>query len=190
MLSRFRPFLALLLCWFVLVPCPGQTPAPGQIFIAIVEGDEVVNNIRQRTAREPIVQVEDENHRPLAGAIVVFTTPNQGAGALFANGTRTLTVVTDQNGRAVASGLRPNHVSGRFQIDVKATSGTRTANASIAQTNVMGPLTIAGMSVKVFTIVALAAAGAAIAGAVLATRSGSGKTPSTITPGTPGIGPP
>ena len=36
-----------------------------------VEGDGAINNIRQRTAREPIVQVEDENHKPVDRKSVV-----------------------------------------------------------------------------------------------------------------------
>jgi hypothetical protein len=43
----------------------GQAPVH-TLNLVIVEGDGVINNIRQRTAREPIVQVEDENHKPVA----------------------------------------------------------------------------------------------------------------------------
>src|SRR5215472_17081422 len=74
--------------------------------IVVVEGDGAINNIHQRTVREPVVQVEDENHRPVAGAVVVFSTPTRGAGAAFADGHHTLTVITDAEGRAVAHGFR------------------------------------------------------------------------------------
>ena len=47
--------------------------------IAIVEGDGAVSNIRQRMAREPMVQVTDENRKPVAGPAMVFLLPNQGA---------------------------------------------------------------------------------------------------------------
>src|SRR5579859_3377872 len=83
--------------------------------LVVVEGDGAINNIRQRTAREPIVQVEDENHKPIAGAAVVFLLPDQGASGVFANGARTLTVTTDAQGRAVAHGFHPNGVSGKLQ---------------------------------------------------------------------------
>jgi hypothetical protein len=66
------------------VPVHGQdAPATGagRIQIVIVEGEGAINNIRQRVAREPIIQVEDENRRPVAGAAVTFLLPNQGAGA-------------------------------------------------------------------------------------------------------------
>ena len=50
-------------------PAPAAAPA---LFINIVEGEGTLNNIKQRVNREPIVQVEDENHKPIAGAAVVF----------------------------------------------------------------------------------------------------------------------
>jgi hypothetical protein len=79
-----------------------QPSAPGRLSIVIVEGEGAINNVRQRVAREPIVQVEDENRRPVAGAAVTFLLPNQGAGASFANGAQSLTITTDAQGRAVA----------------------------------------------------------------------------------------
>ena len=81
--------------------------------LVVVEGEGATNNIRQRTAREPVVQVEDQNHKPVAGAIVVFTLPTHGASGTFANGARTLTMVSDSKGQAVAHGLRPNGQQGQ-----------------------------------------------------------------------------
>ena len=81
--------------------------------IVIVEGEGAVNNARQRVARDPMVQVEDENRKPIAGAAVVFLLPNQGAGASFANGARSLTVLTDSEGQAVARGMQANKLSGQ-----------------------------------------------------------------------------
>src|SRR5215471_8268513 len=134
--------------------------------LVIVEGDGQINNIRQRTAREPVVVVEDENHRPVAGAIVVFTTPSRGASALFANGSHTLTVTTDDTGRAVARGLQPNTARGQYQIHVNASYQGRTASTNINMTNavVTAAGTVAAASAshaKLITI--LAAVGAAAA---------------------------
>src|ERR1700683_1413663 len=78
-----------------------QAPAH-TLNLVIVEGDGVINNIRQRTAREPIVQVEDENHKPVAGAAVLFLLPEHGAGGTFADGSHSLTVTTNSAGRASA----------------------------------------------------------------------------------------
>ena len=41
---------------------PGMAPTgAGKIQIVIVEGEGAIKDVRQRVAREPIVQVEDEN---------------------------------------------------------------------------------------------------------------------------------
>src|SRR5207244_11342833 len=94
------------------------------------------NTLRQGTPGEPIVQVEDENHKPVAGAIVVFTLPSNGAGGTFANGARTLSMVSDSKGQAVARGFRPNGSKGQFQIRVSATfQGLVAASIAIHQTN-------------------------------------------------------
>src|SRR5215813_6869743 len=108
------PLLAVLIS-LPLAPVAGAQEAPPKLNIVIVEGDGAINNIRQRTAREPIVQVEDENHKPIAGAAVVFLLPDQGASGVFANGSHTLTVMTDSQGRAVARGFHPNGVQGKLQ---------------------------------------------------------------------------
>lgn len=106
--------------------------------IVIVEGEGALNNIKQRVNREPIVQVEDENHKPIAGAAVVFFLPTTGPGGTFANGSQTLTVTTDNLGRASAKGIRPNHMTGKMQIRVTASSNGLTASATITQMNVVG----------------------------------------------------
>ena len=79
------PVLAVLIS-LPLAPMAGAQDAPPKLNIVIVEGDGAINNIRQRTAREPIIQVEDENHKPVAGAAVIFALNGQGAGGSFAGG--------------------------------------------------------------------------------------------------------
>jgi hypothetical protein len=170
--------------------------------LVIVEGEGAVNNIRLRTAREPIVQVEDENRRPLAGATVVFLLPESGPSGVFANGARMLTATTDAQGRAVATGLRPNNVAGQFQIRVSANFQGMTGSAAITQSNAMAAAAAAagagGISGKALAII-VGVGAAAAGGAIAATRGGS-KTPSTpvepprrtasISAGTPTVGPP
>lgn len=178
---------------------PAQEAPRPKLRIVIVEGEGAVNNIRQRIAREPIVQVEDENRKPLAGATVVFLLPDSGASGVFPNGTRMLTVTTDAQGRAVATGLRPNNIAGKFQIRVSANFQGMTGSASITQTNAMAAAAAAGgASGKMIAIIAVVGAGAA-GGAIAATRGGKGAEagPSqpprrtvSITPGTPSVGAP
>ena len=199
-----RPLAVGLSCLLILqtlaVPAVAQEAAAGQLNLVIVEGDGATNNIRQRTAREPIVQVEDENHKPVAGAAVVFLLPDQGASGTFANGSHTLTVMTDAQGRAIAHGFHPNNVSGQFNMHVSASFQGKTATATISQTNVAAAAAAgaagAGISVKLIVILAIAGAAAA-GGAIAATRGGSSSTPSTpatttttITPGTGTVGAP
>jgi hypothetical protein len=181
----------LLALW---IPAVAQAP---MLNLVVVEGEGATNNIRQRTAREPVVQVEDENHKPVAGAIVVFTLPSNGAGGTFANGARTLAEVSDSKGQAVAHGLRPNGLKGQFKIHVSASFHGQTANTTIDQTNAVltasGATASAGVSTKL--IVVLAVAGAAAAGGIYwATHNGSSTpappTPTTIAAGTGSVAPP
>ena len=115
-----------------------QPSAPTMLHITILEGDEALNNIRDRTAREPIVQVEDENHKPVAGALVLFSVHGgpSGAGASI-NGLSTATLTTDATGKATLKGLQVNQTSGSFTIDVTASVGKVVATATIHESNVM-----------------------------------------------------
>lgn len=192
----FCNFLSIILIFQSFSSAAGQA---GQLNLVVVEGEGAINNIRQRTARAPIVQVEDENRRPVAGAAVVFSLPQNGASGTFASGSRTLTVMTDQQGRAVARGLRPNSVPGKMQIRVTASHRGRTANATITQTNVLGAAAAgaaAGLGAKWLAILGGIAGAAAVGGIVAATRgNGQGgtaaiKPPTTITPGAGTVGAP
>lgn len=156
---------------------------PAKLNLVIVEGEGALNNIRQRTAREPIVQVEDENHKPVAGAAVVFLLPDQGASGTFAGGSRTLTTTTDAQGRAVARGFHPNNVQGQLNMRVTASYRGKMANATITQTNVataVAGAAAAGISAKLIAVLAIAGAAAA-GGAIAATRGGGSSTPTTAT---------
>lgn len=176
--------------------------APARLNLVIVEGEGAINNIRQRTAREPIVQVTDENDRPVAGATVFFLLPDSGPGGAFAGGGQSLKVVTDNQGRAVMRGFRANAQSGKYQIKVEASYQNLTASTTINQANAVltaGAAAGAGGAGKLIAI--LAVVGAGVAGGVFAaTRSGNGSSngtptppvtsPTVITPGTPSVGGP
>jgi len=112
---------------------------PTSLHITILDGEGALNNIRQRTAREPIVQVEDQNHKPVAGVLIFFAAHSGtgGASATF-NGLSTLSVKTGPNGQAVAHGFKPNAHTGNFTINVSATYGSLTADAVIHQQNIAG----------------------------------------------------
>jgi hypothetical protein len=161
--------------------------APTKLKIVVVQGEGAVNNVKQRVAREMIVEVQDENDRPLAGVAVAFMLPNSGAGGTFANGSKLLTVRTDLNGRAITQAFQPNNVVGNFKIDVSASYQGQTATTTISGTNAIaaGAATGGGISATTIGIIA-GVAGAAAAGVVAAKRS---STNTTRTPqGTIGVG--
>ena len=181
-------------------PVRAQAPEPKQLTISILEGEGAINNIKQRTAREAIVQVQDENHKPVAGVAVTFFLAEHGASGVFANGSRSMTVLTDTNGQAAMRGMTPNKMAGKMEIRVSARLGNLNADAVITQTNAAGAAAAGGAAIsgKVIALIVVVAAGAA-AGAIVATRGGS-SSPSapaapvpvvvTITPGTPTVGHP
>jgi len=107
---------------------------PAAIKIVVIEGEDAVNIIQQKTAVAPVIEVRDRNDQPVAGAVVSFAV--RGGRATF-NGARTLTVTTNAAGRAVAAGLTPTG-SGALQISATAAfQGQAAAAVTIAQTNVL-----------------------------------------------------
>jgi hypothetical protein len=111
--------------------------------IVVIEGEEAVNIIQQKTAVAPVIEVRDRNDQPVAGAIVNFAI--RGGRATF-GGAQTLTVTTNAVGQAVATGLTPT-ASGALQISATAAfQGQTTAAVTIAQTNVMTAAQAAAVS--------------------------------------------
>lgn len=167
-----------------------QAGAAGRpaIHIVVIEGEGAINNMKQRTAREPVVEVRDENDRPVAGAAVVFTLPSVGPSGTFANGANVLSVTTDSAGRAVGAGLRPNGIEGQLQMRVSANYLGQTASTTINMTNAMGAAAAgaaAGGSAKLIGILIGVGAAAGV-GAALGLRGSNGSSPA---PG-PGARPP
>ena len=161
--------------------------------IVILDSDGAINNIKQRTAREAIVRVEDQNHKPVAGALVLFAAPDNGPGGTFVDGLKSLQVTTDENGRAQAR-FHPNATTGAFVIKITAMFQGQSATAEIRQTNATGggdaggsvaPTTGFWLSGRTILIISAVAAGAIAAG--FAARGGSS---TTVSAGTATVGPP
>ena len=155
----------------------GREPAPN-LQIVILAGDDAMNNIRQRTAREAIVRVEDENHRPVAGVAITASLPNHGAGGEFVGGGKIFTGTTKDNGQLIFR-FRPNKVEGRFQIRLHASFNGKGVAAVISQTNVgviAGPVAV-GVLAKVLIGVAVGAGVGVSAGVVLKRGGGEGQIP-------------
>jgi len=177
-----------------LIPCLVLAQTPGKLNLVIVEGEGAINNVKQRTVRPTIVEVQDENHKPVGGVAVSFLLPNNGPGGVFASGAKSATVVTDSAGRAAMPGFQPN-TAGQFQIHVNASYQGQQASLNISQNNVLqGAAAAGGSSLKLIAILGgIAAAGAA--GAAIALTRGGNNTPITPSgaisgPGTATVGAP
>lgn len=185
--------------WAQAAQATAESPSgqPNKLFITILDGEGALNDIRARTAREPIVEVDDENHKPVAGALVLFALDN-GGGSPYASfaGAQTVSVTTDAAGRASAQGFAITRRKGRFQINVHASKGLAAADAVIAEINVTAgssgggaetATTIVSHKKLDWIIGGVAAAGAIIAVAVIETRSSP---PTTVSAGSGTVGAP
>lgn len=172
---------------------------PGQLRISVAEGEGAIYNISERAARPPVVLVEDESGRPVAGAFVTFVLPAVGPGGAFEEGNALVTSRTGFDGRATPRGFRPNSQVGGYQMRVAVSHEGKTATAAIPLTNA-APVHAGNGSRKILILGLVA--GAVAGGVVAATSRGKTATPgavtppattpggTVITPGTPGFGPP
>lgn len=192
-LKLIKQFLPLGLCFSLsfnpMIPGALAQTFPSQINLLVVDGEGAINNLRQRVARDPIVKVEDENHRPVAGAVVVFTLPISGASGEFGNGSKNLTVTTDQDGLAAAHGLKTNQVPGKLQIYVTASYRGLRSRALVNQVSsgTPGAVSHGGGSAKVWVV--LAVVGAAAAGGAVAVTQRKGSVASAPSAGAPAPAP-
>jgi hypothetical protein len=170
----------------------GAQSFPTQLSIVVIEGEGSINPVGQRVAKEPAVQIQDENHKPVAGAAVVFTLPTEGATGEFGRGAKSLTFLTDKQGRATAQGLRLNEIAGKIPIHVNASYRNLTARASITEYSVLPPGAKAkaitssgkhhGALIGVLVVLGVAAAGG---GAYLATHQNKQSSTPSATPSAP-----
>ena len=177
--------LALGLSFLITLPPLHAQTLPTELNIVVVEGEGAINNVRQRAARDPVVRVEDENHKPIAGAAVVFTLPTEGATGEFSNGSKSVTMITDSQGLATAQSLRLNQIAGKMPIHVNASYRGLTARTSITQFSELPPGAKAsagggghGALIAILVVLGAAAAGG---GAYFATH----KSTSSASVGTP-----
>jgi hypothetical protein len=197
---RRNPFIArsILACLIGGIFPAGAQDQP-ELQILVIGGEGSINNVKQRTAREPVIEVRDRNNRPVAGAAVLFEAPRSGASGTFTGGSSSLRVTADAQGRAVGQGFQPNNSTGDFVVQVTATFAGATATAAIHMRNVAGAIIPNSAKTgllhsKLFVVVAVAGAAAAAGAAVAATHGGSTPSntppaPTTISLGTGSVGP-
>jgi hypothetical protein len=132
MIQRLRATFALVIAIFAVSPAFGQQK-PQALKIVVIQGEDAVNVVQQRTATTPIVEVRDRNDQPVAGAVVRFAIRS---GRASFNGARAVSLTTNAAGQATATGLNATG-SGALQITATATFQGQTAVATISQTNVI-----------------------------------------------------
>src|SRR5437867_2679324 len=140
--TRWARFVSISLASLVAWQIPAGAQQEAEILapalkIVVAKGQEGTNNIKKLTAVEPLVVVSDEKNLPVSGVMIMFTLPESGPSGVFANGSKSVIVYSDAEGRAIGRGLRPNHIPGKFQITVDASFHGLAARAVINQTNVM-----------------------------------------------------
>ena len=119
----------------LLAQQPNPAPAgAGGLKILVLEGQGGVNNLRAPMAMNLLVEVRDENDRPVEGATVSFQMPFMGPSGGFEGGVRNKDATTNVQGQAAVS-YTPNMEPGRFTVQVKAMQGGRTGMTTIMQQN-------------------------------------------------------
>jgi hypothetical protein len=179
-LCRARSALALLL--IPTLTLPGYSQQAGDLKIKVIEGENAQHNIRRKAVSATLVEVRDLNNHLVPGARVQFELPALGPGGHFADGSRTLTVIADPQGRAAMSGFVPNDQQGQFRIVISASDAGRTASIGISQTNVLFsapaggqaavPSKRSGPGTKLLLLLVIGAAAAA--GGIAAAKGGGG----------------
>ena len=176
-----------------------KTPAasPAALKVVILGGEGAINLIKMRVSRTPMVQVVDENNKPVAGAMVMFTVPDSGASGTFADGSKTHIAYTNSAGKVSAVGLKANAIVGNFKINVNASFKGLTASSSLSQTNIVAVaagvgggtaagkaagVAVGGISKTLIAVIAIVGGAAAAGAAVAAGGGGSSAPPPVVTP--------
>jgi len=171
---------------------PGAIPAGTGLNLLVLEGQNGVHDVRTPATALLVIEVRDENYRPLEGVKVVFQLPRQGPSGSFEGGVQDKQVVTNVQGQASAA-FTPNTQAGRFTVHATAAFGARTGAISIMQRN--EAVRNATWVARHKTFAVIVAVGAAGAAATFAARSASsspaGSKPTlTITSGIPSFSSP
>jgi hypothetical protein len=196
-------------------PVPPQTPANApakpmaplpvikNLKLLVLAGNGEMNDLERRVMASLVVQVLDQNDRPVEGAEVVFRFPLNGPGAAFTGGKTSQTVRTTGTGEAAAVNWMANGEVGAFEVHVTATYGNEVGETTVKMSNVTRIVEGAKRGAKQahwysptwVKIAVIGGVAGAVAGIFLATRGGShsstsGTVPITVTPGSPTVGHP
>jgi hypothetical protein len=180
---------------------PNVLPAVQTLKILVLAGNGATNDLETGIMSPLVVQVLDQNSRPVEGAQVVFRFPLRGPGAEFPNQQTSQTARTNADGQAAAVGWVANKEAGPFQVQVSVSRGNELGSATVSMTNTSRVVSQSQVKPKKKTskwvkigIIAAIAAGVTV-GVVLGTQGGGGgggsnTTTVTASPGSPTIGGP
>lgn len=183
-----------------VLPATAMAQETTALKLTVVSGTGAVNDLRTNTTVPTVVELRDDRDQPVLRGEVTFMLPESGPGGRFADGSRSLFVLTGRSGRAMLTGFIPNQVEGPFQIAVEATFSGNSVRTTIRQYNKSFPSQSPGTLVdppvkakrgsgtggKILLTVLLGTAVAA--GSILALKSrGNGNTPPTTTVSIGGI---
>jgi hypothetical protein len=177
-----------------------QLPVEQSLKLRILAGNNEMNDLERRVMAPLVIQVVDQNERPIESAEVVFRFPISGPSATFTGGKPSVVVRTNGTGQAAATNWMANGQVGTFQVHVNATYGNQVGEAIVSMTNVTRVVeeakknTAKGLWSHRWVKVAVIG-GVALAvglGVYFGTRGGSKGSGSTVTinPGSPGVGAP
>ena len=187
-------------------PAPTTPMAPlpmvRSLKVTALAGNHEANDLERALMVPLVVQVLDQNDRPVEGAEVVFRFPLNGPSATFRGGNSSQTVHTNGQGQAAATNWNANNQVGAFDVHVTASYGNQLGETTVSMTNATrvveegkkGNKGHSWYSSKWVKIALVAGVAGAVAGIVLATTGGGGGSTSTptvtITPGSPTVGGP
>jgi hypothetical protein len=181
-----------------------QLPVVQNLRVIPLAGKDEMNDLERHVMAPLVVEVLDQNDRPVEGAAVVFRFPLNGPSATFANQKTSQTSRTNAQGEAAATGWAANGEVGSFQVHATATYGNQMGETTFSMSNVTRIVESVKKkskhqpwwSTRKFKIAVIAGGAALVAGIVLAkeTGGGSGKATTiptvTISPGSPSVGGP
>jgi len=203
-----RGWLPCVLSFLIVMPPAAhsqQTPAPPQLQpvarpvtiqsfrVIALAGDGEMNDMGRGIMAPLVVQVLDQNGRPVEGANVTFRFPLNGASATFSNGQNSVSARSNADGQAAALGWRANGKEGAYEVRVTATRENEMGAATVKMTNVAKAVSEVKTKPKKWWSskwVKIGAAAGVATAVVLLTRGNSSSPSITISPGSPTIGGP
>lgn len=118
-------------------PIPAaQLPVEQNLKILVLAGNNEMNDLERHLMAPLVVQVLDQDDRPMDGAEVVFRFPLNGPGASFAGGKTSATVRTNSGGQAAATNWMANGQVGTFEVHVNASYGNEIGETTLKMSNV------------------------------------------------------